>query len=261
LINRALNSGRFSRQAGLKPQLEPILNKSKEILMKPVSVSYRKLILTLGVFMTSQTVCASLRSDFESGTEGWKIVSFADFSANNYSIISVNEPTHNIAGGNPNSYISSLDPDSGDFTFSAPTSFLGNQSGATGLSYDLTHAVGSVNWQMTDVLLVSGSTRLLWNNQPDTVPGDFWTHVNLSFDPSDEWRVNASNGALATAADFQSVLENLTGFYIHGEFTDGLVGVESSGIDNVNLATVPVPSAFWLFSSALAVLGLVRKRG
>lgn len=229
--------------------------------MKPVSVNYRKLILIIGVFMTSQTVSASLRSDFESGTEGWKIVSLKDFSANDYSIISINEPTHNIAGGNPGGYISSLDPDSGDFTFSAPVTFLGNQSGATGLSYDLTHAVGSVNWQMTDVLLVSGSTRLLWNNQPDTVPGDFWTHVTLNFNPSNEWRVNASNGALATAADFQSVLENLTGLYIHGEFTDGLVGVESSGIDNVILANVPVPSAFWLFSSAIAVLGLGRKRG
>ena len=216
----------------------------------------------LGVLTTSQTVAASLRSDFESGTEGWQIVSFADFSANNYTIISVNEPTHNISGGNPGGYISSLDPDSGDFTFSAPAAFLGNQSGATGLSYDLIHTVGSVNWQMTDVLLVSGSTLLLWNNQSDTVPGDFWTHVNLNLTPSEEWRVNASNVALATVADFQSVLGNVTGLYIHGEFTDGLVGIESSGIDNVSLYTVPVPSAFWLFGSAVAAgLGLVRKRG
>ena len=77
--------------------------------------------------------------------------------------------------------------------------------------------------------------------------------VNLDFLPSTEWHVGTSNGALATAADFGNVLANLSGLFIRGEYTTGLI--ETPGLDNVTLAgaSAPVPEPSPLTMMAIAV--------
>ena len=100
--------------------------------------------------------------------------------------------------------------------------------GATGLSYDLIYPVGAINYQPTDVILMGNGETLLWKSSPDIIPGPSWMSVNLVFVPSTEWHVGTSNGALATAADFGNVLGNLSGLFIRGEYTTGLV--ESPGL-------------------------------
>jgi hypothetical protein len=202
-------------------------------------------------------------SDFSTGDEGWKVVSFENLTTDNFSIMATYTPASHLTGGNPGGYISTTDQDNGDLTFSAPGKFLGNVSGATGLSYDLIYPVGAINYQPTDVILMGNGETLLWKSSPDIVPGPTWMSVNLDFVPSTEWHVGTSNGALATAADFGNVLGNLSGLFIRGEYTTGLI--ETPGLDNVRLtgvsAAVPEPTTLMLSAIAIvAVLVFQRRR-
>lgn len=188
-------------------------------------------------------------SSFDVSDEGWNIVSLNDPQFDNYAIVGTYSATHNLAGGNPGGYISIVDPDSGAYTFSAPGTFLGDVSTATGLSYDIVYSTHPIDYQPTDVILEGNGMRLLWKSIPDLSPSTSWSSVALSFSPSASWRVNTSGGALATAADFQNVLSNLSALYIRGEYTNGLV--ETSGIDNVRLQGVAIPEP------NLSICGLV----
>lgn len=197
-------------------------------------------------------------SSFGSGIEGWQVVSFQNLTTDTFTPVATYAPTFHSTGGNPGGYISTTDQDDGDLTFAAPAGFLGNVSGATGLSYDLIYPVGAIDYQPTDVILMGNGLTLLWKSSPNIVPGPSWTSVSLNFVPSTAWHVGTSNGALATAADFASVLGNLSGLFIRGEFTIGLI--ESPGLDNVRLAgvsaaAVPEPGSFVLLCTGLATVG------
>src|SRR6516165_2866718 len=200
-------------------------------------------------------------SDFSTGGEGWQVVSFTNLTTDNFAIMATYQPTFNPTGGNPGGYISTVDQDDGDLTFSAPAKFLGNVSGATGLSYDLIYPVGAINYQPTDVILMGNGETLLWKRSPDIVPGPSWMTVNLDFVPSTEWHVGTSHGALATAADFGNVLGNLSGLFIRGEYTTGLI--ETPGLDNVTLAgvsaAVPEPSPLTMMAIAVGTVMMFRR--
>jgi hypothetical protein len=200
-------------------------------------------------------------SGFDAGDEGWQVVSFENLTTDNFSIVATYTPTFNLTGGNPGGYIATTDQDNGDFTFSAPAKFLGDMSGATGISYDLIYPVGAINYQPTDVILVGNGVTLLWKSSPDIVPGPSWMGVSLDFVPSTEWHVGTSNGALATAADFANVLGNLSGIFIRVEYTTGLI--ETPGLDNVRLARVsapvPEPSALAMMAIAGATVMMFRR--
>jgi hypothetical protein len=200
-------------------------------------------------------------SDFGTGAEGWRVVSFENLTTDNFSVKATYIPMYHSTGGNPGGYISTTDQDNGDLTFSAPAKFLGNVSGATELSYDLIYPVGDIIYQPTDVILMGNGETLLWKSSPDLVPGPSWMSVNLDFVPSTEWHVGTSNGALASAADFSNVLGNLSGLFIRGEYTAGLV--ESPGLDNVRLAgelaSVPEPSALAMMAIAGVTIARLRR--
>jgi hypothetical protein len=216
------------------------------------------LFLGICVFTPSLRIArGDIISEFSAGDEGWQVVSFENLTTDNFSIVASYKPTSNLAGGNPGGYISTTDQDNGDFAFSAPAKFLGNVSGATGLSYDLIYPVGAINYQPTDVILMGNGETLLWKSSPDLVPGPAWMSVSLDFVPSTEWHVGTSNGALATAADFGNVLGNLSGLFIRGEYTTGLI--EAPGLDNVRLAGVstPVPEPSTLTMMAIAGVTVV----
>lgn len=208
-----------------------------------------KLVSIITAAFCSAAAHATVVSDFESGSEDWEVVSFTDFSRNDYTEKGHYAVNQVLGGGHPGNYITATDPDNGDFTFSAPAAFLGNQTGAQALSYDLIYRDGAVNWRTTDLMLVGAGQRLLWRRDPAIVPSASWTRVSANFAPSSEWRVGTTDGAFATAADFSAVLADLTGLYIHGEYTDGIV--ETAGLDNVRLGAVPLPAAAGLFGFGL----------
>jgi hypothetical protein len=220
------------------------------------------LFLATCVFTLNRTLArGDIVSSFNSGDEGWQIVSFENLTTDNFSVVATYTPTFNSTGGNPGGYISTTDQDNGDLTFSAPAKFLGNVSGATGLSYDLIYPVGAINYQPTDVILMGNGETLLWKSSPDIEPGPAWMGVNLNFVPSTEWHVGTSNGALATAADFGNVLGNLSGLFIRGEYTTGLI--ETPGLDNVRLAgvsaSVPEPSTLAMMAIAIVTVVMFRR--
>ena len=132
-------------------------------------------------------------SSFNTGDEGWQVISFTNLTTDDFTVFATYTPTFNPTGGNPGGFISTTDQDNGDLTFSAPAKFLGNVSGATGLSYDLIYPVGAINYQPTDVILMGNGETLLWKANPDIVPGTSWMSVSLDFVPSTEWHVGTSN--------------------------------------------------------------------
>jgi hypothetical protein len=107
------------------------------------------------------------------------------------------------------------------------------------------------------VILMGNGETLLWKSNPDILPGPSWMSVNLDFVPSVEWHVGTSGGALAMAADFGNVLGNLSGLFIRGEYTTGLI--ETPGLDNVRLAGVlaPVPEPSALVMMAIGGVAVV----
>jgi Laminin B (Domain IV)/PEP-CTERM motif len=201
-------------------------------------------------------------SSFNTGDEDWQVISFTNLTTDNFTVFATYTPTFNPTGGNPGGFISTTDQDDGDLTFSAPAKFLGNVSGASGLGYDLIYPVGTINYQPTDVILMGNGETLLWKANPDIVPGASWITVSLDFVPSTEWHVGTSNGALATAADFGNVLGDLSGLFIRGEYTTGLI--ETPGLDNVRLvgasAAVPEPSTLVMMTIGSVALVTFRRR-
>ncbi len=191
----------------------------------------------LGLLALSCTPAHAQTSTFSTNTEGWQIVSFNNLSTSDYGVAGTYTPTYNATGGNPGGYISTTDPDGGDFTFAAPSLFLGNKTGATTLSYDLQHT-DNVNYQTSDVMLVGGGERLLYKFTPDFVPSTTFSTVTVGFTPSSNWTVNTTTGAAATANDFATVLGSLSGLYIRGEYT---FGGETAGLDNVVLNSPAAP--------------------
>ncbi len=66
---------------------------------------------------------------------------------------------------------------------------------------------------------------------------NIWLHRSYALVPG-LWHINSINGALATAADIQGVLANLTGVYMHTEWT---TGPDDTSVDNISIGT-PAPT-------------------
>ena len=211
-------------------------------------------VTTLAVLLP--TVRAASISSFDATSEGWSIVSFANLSTNDYSIVGTYAPTYSSTGGNPGGFISISDPDGGDFTFAAPAAVRSSLSGAFGtvLSYDLTHT-GTINYQAGDVILEGGGLRLVWQSSPPIAPTSGWTPVSVALAPSPQWHLAATNGSLASASDFQTVLASTTGFFVRGEYTDG---AEVAGIDNI--IVVPEPSSLAFLALSASVVASFTRR-
>jgi hypothetical protein len=207
------------------------------------------LTLCATFFIWAATASAAAVSTFDANAENWSVVSFTNPNAGDFSVLGTTAPTFNATGGNPGGFISTVDPDNGDFMFSAPSKFLGNQSGTGTLSYDLTHPVGNIDYKPVDIMFTSSTTRLLWISNPTLTPATGFTHVAIGLAPSSNWHLGTTAGPTPTAADFQTTLSNLTGLFISGEYTVGQD--EVAGLDNVQLS-VPEPATM-----TLAVIGFV----
>lgn len=216
------------------------------------------------IALGSHVALGDVVSNFDAGTESWTAKTFKNLSPGNFTLVGTPATSWVSSGGASDGYLRWNDVDGDYSVFSAPAAFLGNRSAATALDYSImnTSSSGAAAYSgAIDVVLVSGSTRLVWTPSPTISPGTSWTSVTVSFSPSSQWEVGDQNGAQATASDFASVLANLTGLYIRSEYTIG--GTEFSGLDSVRLvessaSVVPLPPASAMAFGTLGLLGVLR---
>jgi hypothetical protein len=164
--------------------------------------------------------------------------------------------TFEPADGMPPGSISGTDPDGVTWFFSAPGEFLGDQSSSYGSSLSFDIKISYKSWTDADIALYGAGMSLAIDAGPDPDIG-VWTPYSVALTDSAGWKVGALGGADATQADIMSVLSNLQGLYIRGEFA---YGADYTFLDNVvfgpdNGKPVPeVTSTFLLLAAALGCL-------
>lgn len=216
---------------------------------------------------------AAAVSTFNSDAEGWTSVGFQNVA--NYplfpTVVTTSGVDYNAAGGHPGGYISKADPDGNWQYFSAPASFLANQSAAVGqnLTFDElilnTFGQPALDPQGPLVAISAGATTLVYGGADSTpaISGAGWNSLAVPL-VAGSWRIGTPTGAVATSAQFNSVMSSLTGLYILSDFWTGSGGNgEIVGLDNVNLpvavSAVAEPSTV-LSLLAGGVLLLKRRR-
>lgn len=176
------------------------------------------LLLLLPFFLSAQ------ESRFDTGDEGWRAIGDP-----------VNTiPTWFPTGGNPGGWLRTIDASTGGtWQWAAPVQFLGNKCTAYGnfLRFDLTASEFNTSTNRPDVTLVSGNLQLVFNTSDD--PATTWTHYDVPLHENAGWRVGNLNGPAPNAAQFRSVLSNLTALRIRGEYLS--LGDDEGGLDNVVL--------------------------
>lgn len=191
-------------------------------------------------------------SRFDSDAQGWTIVDWD--SATLSSIVGSYPAAWNVSGGNPGGYISATDPSGQWFWFSAPSAFLGDRSSVFGgrLVFDLSVDISDGD---TTVVMLTGAGKRLYFDGRSPLPS--FTSYSVPLTPAG-WRLNDwQTGVTPTSAELQSVLGNLDGVYISGDWHNG---IESAGLDNVQLVPEPNISALFLLGGvALTCLAKQRK--
>lgn len=173
----------------------------------------------------STAACAAQSSDFENGIDGWSTVLLSEPINNPPENVVPAYPVLPLDDGNPGNGIYSWDPGIHTWYFSAPKSFLGNQS---------SFFAGEIRWDMrifheasigSRTLILVGDGLALFGpiefDSPPHLPVMPWrsfgvTLVGSSF--GTDWNDPDSH---ATDDQVQSVLGNLTAIYIHGGWNFG----------------------------------------
>jgi len=186
-----------------------------------------KNIFTLTFFLALAAANAQqITSTFDTDTEGWIVTGDAT-SAN---------PNYMATGGNPGGYVSADDTAAGGvWVWSAPEKFLGNKSDSYGksLSFDLKQSSLNSQFDDSDIIITGADMTIsldLSNN-----PGIDWTHYSVVLDETLPWKLGfITSSTLATAVQIQTVLSNISGLKIRGEYVSGS---DTGGLDNVILET------------------------
>ncbi|MFT7594457.1 MAG: hypothetical protein ACI8R4_001778 [Paracoccaceae bacterium] len=160
-----------------------------------------------------------VKSGFDADTEGWSFI--AD----------VKEFTWEAVGGNPGGYLEAVDFTTGQvWYFVAPAIYLGNKSAYAGgtLQFDLKQSGTGSQFDEDDVVLAGGGLTIVLNTASN--PGVDWTHYSVDLDTASDWRIGTTTGEVATQAQINTVLGDLTALHIRGEF---ISGSDTGGLDNV----------------------------
>ncbi len=200
----------------------------------------------LGGFMSTVSVAGPIAtSTFDTGIDGWGL------SGDSTTTV----PTFIATGGNPGGYIHGVDQvEGGTWYFVAPSKFLGNDTAAYGqdLSFELRMRGDGPLFDNSDVILSGGGLNLVFDTT--AIPQDqIWTSYTITLNENSGWKVGDSTGPAPTQAQFLSVLSDLTGLQIRGEF---ITGPDNGDLDNVTLGGAPVPEPSTLTLAGLAVFGL-----
>lgn len=164
---------------------------------------------------------AQVSSDFATGIDGWSFI--AD----------VKEFDWIATGGNPGGYLEAVDYAYGDvWYFVAPSKFLGDKSAYSGgkLDFDLKQSPTDSQFNDEDIVITGGGKTIVFDTASN--PGTDWTHYSVTLDTTSDWRLDKLGGTVATQADIDAVLANVTALRIRGEFVSG---GDTGGLDNVVL--------------------------
>lgn len=174
-------------------------------------------------------------SSFDNGIEGWSVI---EVPAPPYgTVVVTSAPFFSTTFGRPTGSIFSTDRNGNLFLFSAPSSFLGDQSTAIGglLAYDLRFtpsnlAPGSLH---PDVILQGAGQTIVIDAFADaaTQTGNWESH-SIPLTAGAGWQFDDLSGAAVSPAAFATIMANLTAVWIRGDFW---AGVETSFLDNPRL--------------------------
>lgn len=156
-------------------------------------------------------------------------------------------------GNNGLGAIRARDVVSGDiWFFDAPQADLGSMGGLynNSISYDILGITGnhSIGGNLADVILTGGGISIGINFGVQPVNGQ-WVSASVLVSEAADWKISSSfagsglSATDATMADIQTVLGNMDGLYIRGEYTNG---GDATALDNVDF--VPEPGALALMS-------------
>jgi hypothetical protein len=149
-------------------------------------------------------------SDFGAGTDGWYLIGDATSRV----------PEWRSEQGNPPPCILATDNQDGfGVWFSAPRTYLGDQSGAYGcvLSFDLRQETDREQYETWEVLLIGADMSLVGEGGPN--PRTSWTTYRLRLSETGDWRLGGSGGRAPTREEFLAVLSDLQSLQITGEFS------------------------------------------
>jgi hypothetical protein len=195
---------------------------------------------------------ASVTSTFDTDLDGWT---------------SDNTPAEigwAATGGNPGGYVR-FDPDTtGNATaILAPSTFLGDWT-----SFDM---VGKISYDHKIFSLGGGFIFLPYRIDIKGPGGTaFWEGETPS--GLTDWPLPPDQTVVAplredvwsiTNGSWSGLLSNITELRIQIELVDNTSsgGGDIAGIDNVNLSSIPIPSAVWLFGSGLlGLIGMARRK-
>lgn len=200
---------------------------------------------SLRAFLTATSLTlplAATAASFDAGDEGW-------------TSINGGAQAWIATGGNSGGWLRVADISDADFLLQAPTAWLGNWSGLLGgtLSFDALNVNGeSPDWVPFGEVVITGTAGSVTLDiaAANTPPADGqWHRYSVLLAPSAGW----------SGAPLSSVLANVTGLTIKGEFHAGVT--EVVGIDNIQVTAVPEPASAALLLGGLALLaGLRRQR-
>lgn len=191
----------------------------------------------------------SISSTFETDDEGWGFLNDARLF------------TWTGDLGNPAGAIRATDQGDGRiWYFSASADYLGNRSNFYGglIAWEIAGITGNQTSipDRADVMLSGNGITIGIDADVQPVNGQ-WTAAWVDVHEIADWRIitNVGNGTLgseATPFEIQSVLADLTGLYIRGEYTNG---GDSAAIDNVLFAPIPAPGAMMVLGLAGVAMG------
>jgi len=167
--------------------------------------------------VTVEETAGPIASTFERTIEGWRVQGDAQGSSS--------FPNYLEEGGNPGGHLEAVDDvQGGVWYWAAPAQFTGEKSDYAGgeLTFDIYQNNRSSQFNAQDIILEGPEMSLSYDiGGTETHPETDWTSYAVPLEATDGWTVGSKSGDAATEEQFQSVLSDLQGLAIRGEYVSG----------------------------------------